>query len=170
MQKNLIVKQTSEELMIMSSYKPPLKLREEYKKKESDKLIDRRKNPYRCSYGKCERIFKTKHALRSHTVLGHRPAEPSTDRRFVCEFESCNSTYKDKYSLSKHQRWSHQNEKMNCIECDKSFANKSSLDEHVASAHDKPLEKKFACTSCDKKFYSRTYLRFHAKSHNKKVQ
>lgn len=162
--------QTSEGIMIMSSYMPPLKLKEEYKRKQREKLLDKRKYPHRCTYGTCERVFKTKIALRSHTVLGHRPTKSSENHKFACEFESCGLTYKDKYGLLKHNKLAHPNEKMNCIECDKSFESKLSLDEHVASAHDKPLEKKFACESCDKKFYSRTDLRFHAKSHHKKVQ
>lgn len=147
-----------------------LRLKPEFRRSELKKVLEQKKNPFRCRHFKCGRKFKTENSLRSHSILEHRPADVTEEEQYVCEFDLCNLLFFDKRSFKNHQKKFHEHGRMKCIECDKCFRKKSSLEEHVITAHDKPIEKKFACTACDKKFYNRTDLRQHSKSHNKIVK
>lgn len=143
-----------------------LRLKSEFRRSELKRVLEQKKNPFRCSHYKCGRKFKSEYLLLSHKFCEH----PQSNDTFTCEFDSCNTTFFDKQSFKDHQKKFHKSGSLKCIECNKCFHKKSILDEHVIKVHDKPIEKKFACPDCNIKFYTRCHMRLHSRSHNKKVQ
>lgn len=81
---------------------------------------------------------------------------------YTCE--SCEEQFTNLKTLRRHERFDHKNERKQfpCKYCEKSFARKYKLNEHMMTHND---DKPYACRTCNKGFSSNTNLRTHQMIH-----
>ena len=85
---------------------------------------------------------------------------------FMCD--QCDATYPVKKSLSNHKRLKHGDVKQfNCEHCVYTTFNKTHLEHHVRSLHEKIKE---ICESCGKEFSDKSHLNRHVRRLHTKTQ
>ena len=151
--------------------------------KEEDK--SEMKGDFNCNL--CDKKFKAisglKRHLKVHTDVQATHSCPYCPKKFIansnlidhvrihyyipsicCSFESCKKQFNSKDSLLKHVRSVHKSIKpFVCTECEKTFSQKSHLDDHLG----KHFKKRFLCGICNHLFSTRGSLKRHLKQfHN----
>ena len=101
----------------------------------------------------CNKKFKTKSSLKLHKFT-HTEEKP-----FQCNI--CKMRFKAQIYLKSH-KLTHENPLYKCSYCDKSFALKGVLKEHMKSHTE---EKNFKCTECNRSFLRNWMLNRHLKAH-----
>ena len=75
--------------------------------------------------------------------------------------DQCDATYPVRMSLSNHKRLKHGNAKQfNCEKCVNTSSNKTHLEQHVQSVHEK---EKVICKTCGKNFSDKSNLNKHVR-------
>ena len=110
----------------------------------------------------CSGYFAEKSGLKAHRRL-HSEAE-----KFSCD--QCKKTYDSKGHLNEHKKTHLTAEKQGtvCSKCQKKFAHKKGLTEHLQSCGIPEAERKrYQCDQCDKHYALKRDLTRHMKKHNK---
>merc|ERR1719477_149306 len=73
----------------------------------------------------------------------------------------CLSEHQDSYARRKHEEQIHdkKDREFKCMQCDKSFTNKNSLDYHINKHKSEPSKE--SCDICGSQFYAKTHLKEH---------
>ncbi|CAB3223785.1 unnamed protein product [Arctia plantaginis] len=97
--------------------------------------------------------------LRQHNRVVH-------DRESLpLECVECGRRFISKSNLDLHMRTHTKDRPFGCDLCDKKFATKGLVHQHIRSVHDK--EKSHLCQLCSKSFFKKYHLHVHLKSHSK---
>lgn len=82
---------------------------------------------------------------------------------YCCMYSACGKGYSTKFNLKRHIETSHLKiKKYRCHECDKQFASKQNLNEHM---HIHSGAKPFWCKICSKTFRQASQLSLHKRTH-----
>ena len=101
---------------------------------------------------------------RLQQVVAHQSCH-SESLPFSCQHENCTFRTKSSHNLRKHEK-NHSQQKFNCQTCGKSFAQKSTLEQHQAVHTD---EKKFKCKICPYSSKYSSHLAAHRRVHEGRV-
>ena len=141
--------------------------------------------PFQCS--ECDKTFTRKHHLHNHQFLHMSLEERTKFRKHVCK--ECGKVFSRKEYLDQHSHSEDKKQNYKCVQCDKSFVQKSGLTRHMALHGEKKLKcevcnkafarsdtlnehlqshinmRDFACPECGKSFNTKSYLQKHLLSH-----
>jgi uncharacterized Zn-finger protein len=82
---------------------------------------------------------------------------------YCCMYSACGKGYSTKFNLKRHIETSHLKiKKYRCHDCDKQFASKQNLNEHM---HIHSGAKPFFCKICSKTFRQASQLSLHKRTH-----
>ena len=131
---------------------------------EHQKMVHIQVKRFCCDYCNYSCYFKTK--ITRH-LQRHIPKH--LREQFPCKVENCNFFATRKDALKSHILTMHQTVREKvclCIECGKSFYNKSQLNIHVKAVHEKV--KNHLCNLCGKSFFNVKDMEMHVKRHGVK--
>ena len=137
-----------------------------------DEKVDKRKKVGESKCEKCGQSFSSRRWMRIHgsKCKGFKSLKPkwtkNAEGNFVCAVENCalNETFDSMYGLRRHFYALHVSEEEKlfaCPECERKFALKNQLNEHLRVKH----EKRHECELCGKKFGEKDKLRSHRFTH-----
>ena len=130
--------------------------------------VHEEKRPYKCSF--CDQSFKTEEGVRNHSgkCVEHLKMSPKLEpgERACCI--QCDKTYVNKSMLRQHVEIVHLKiKKFQCDQCPLNFASKNGFKNHVASEHEK---KEHLCTQCDRIYKTKIGLKDHVlRFHEKRL-
>lgn len=131
---------------------------------EHQKMVHVQVKRFCCDFCNYSCYFKTK--ITRH-IQRHIPKH--LREQFPCEMKDCNFFATRKDALKSHILTMHQSQREKiclCIECGKSFYNKSQLNIHVKAVHEKV--KNHLCNLCGKSFFNIKDMEMHVKRHGVK--
>lgn len=131
---------------------------------EHQKMVHVQVKRFCCDFCNYSCYFKTK--ITRH-IQRHIPKH--LREQFPCEMKDCNFFATRKDALKSHILTMHQTVREKiclCIECGKSFYNKSQLNIHVKAVHEKV--KNHLCNLCGKSFFNIKDMEMHVKRHGVK--
>ena len=117
------------------------------------RIVHEKKLPYKCEF--CNNFFSAPSILKNHVEIVH-------EKRKDYQCETCGEKFGTAYRLKIHHYAKHHKgvkERYPCSSCDKTFASKASVREHVKLVH--KCIKNFSCDICGKTFGQSCKLKIH---------
>mmetsp|Transcript_16278 Transcript_16278/g.31561 ORF Transcript_16278/g.31561 Transcript_16278/m.31561 type:complete len:343 (-) Transcript_16278:307-1335(-) len=108
----------------------------------------------------CKRVFTRKSDVNRHVRSMHDPVT------FQCPYDDCSMEFHNRRILRAHVDKKHHGRKFSCADCNKRFAYKGTLTDHMKWAH----KGVYPCQHCNEKFPLRGVLDAHVKSNHPAVR
>jgi hypothetical protein len=123
-------------------------------------------NLIQCSYRTCSTRFRSEVEKQNHEALVH-----ALTKKDKCIF--CNLFFSE-YTILRHYRRKHKTLFANAFKCKfhcrRYFLTEADCDEHIASAHKRPMRAEVTCLYCNKICIDKSALTYHIKRHHSAVK
>ena len=128
--------------------------------------VHEEKRPHKCSF--CDKYFKTEDGVKNHSgkCVEHLKISPKLGPGERASCIQCDKTYVNKSALRQHVEVVHlKMKKFQCDQCPLTFASRKGFNYHMESKHEK---KEHPCSKCDRIFKTKDCLNSHVLKHHEK--